>query len=272
MTDRILVFGNGWIGNRLAAEFKAEIVRADITNRIAVQAALERRAPTVVINAAGKTGRPNIDGCEDNPSGTLLVNTAGPILLAEECLSRGIFMVHLGSGCVYEGFGEPFTEDDPPNFFGSIYSRSKALSEAALKNLPVLQLRIRMPFDGTPHPRNLITKLVAYPKIISVANSLTYIDDLLVAADYLIRTRKTGIWNVVNPGAVTHEQILELYRSIVDPNHKFETMTLAELSKVTKAGRSNCVLDAGKLKGAGVILRPVMAALNDAMNQYRKRI
>jgi dTDP-4-dehydrorhamnose reductase len=270
MTDRILVFGNGWIGNRLATEFKAEIVRADITNRIAVQAALERRAPTVVINAAGKTGRPNIDGCEADPSGTLLVNTAGPILLAEECLSRGIFMVHLGSGCVYEGAG-PFTEADPPNFFGSIYSRSKALSEAALKNLPVLQLRIRMPFDGTPNPRNLITKLVGYPRIISVPNSLTYIDDFIVAAECLIAARRTGIWNIVNPGAITHGQILDLYRKIVDPDHKFETMALEELAAVTKAGRSNCVLDGGKLAGEGIRLQPVEAALSDALNDYRMR-
>lgn len=273
MVDRILVFGCGWIGNRVVSEFPgAKITKADITNRDAIMSELDRLSPTVVVNAAGKTGRPNIDGCESDPAGTLVANTAGPILLAEECLHRKIFMTHLGSGCVYNDSMPQYAEEDPPNFFGSIYSRSKALSEAALKNLPVLQLRIRMPFDGTPHPRNLITKLVGYPKVISIPNSLTYIDDLIVAMEYLIAERKTGVWNVVNPGAVTHGQLLDLYQKIVDPKHKFETMTVSELSSITKAGRSNCVLDTGKLAGAGLRLQPALSALTDALNKYRKRL
>lgn len=236
--------------------------------------ALDSRRPSVVINAAGKTGRPNIDGCEDIPAETLSSNVAGPIILAEECLARKIFMVHLGSGCIYDNSRSNYTESDPPNFYGSLYSRSKIISEEALKNLPVLQLRLRMPFDGKPHPRNFITKITSYERVISVENSLTCIGDLIVACEVLVAERLTGIWNVVNPGTITHERILDLYKELVDPDFKYEVMTLEELRSVTKVGRSNCTLSTKKLEDLGLKLPHIEIAVMDALQEYKthKRI
>jgi dTDP-4-dehydrorhamnose reductase len=272
MQDFTLIFGNGWLGTRLASEFHGKAIRADITDRNEVEAAIRHFCPQVVINAAGRTGRPNIDSLEADPSGTLLVNTAGPLILAEECIRRGIYMVHLGSGCVYDNSRVSYTEEDPPNFFGSIYSQSKFLSEQALKNLPVLQLRIRMPFDGTPHPRNLITKLAGYKRIISEPNSITYIDDLVMAAGCLIAARKKGIWNVVASDGVTHPDIMKLYRQIVDPLHTFEEISLEELATLTRAGRSNCILDTDKLSREGIKMKPSLVALTEAMLKYRGKL
>ncbi len=274
MADRVLIFGNGWIGNKLASSFSADISGANITDRGAVMSALDSRRPSVVINAAGKTGRPNIDGCEDIPAETLSSNVAGPIILAEECLARKIFMVHLGSGCIYDNSRSNYTESDPPNFYGSLYSRSKIISEEALKNLPVLQLRLRMPFDGKPHPRNFITKITSYERVISVENSLTCIGDLIVACEVLVAERLTGIWNVVNPGTITHERILDLYKELVDPDFKYEVMTLEELRSVTKVGRSNCTLSTKKLEDLGLKLPHIEIAVMDALQEYKthKRI
>lgn len=272
MLTRLLVFGNGWLGNKLADALGGAIIKVDIANRESVMKVLDGYHPDVVINAAGKTGRPNVDGCELDPAGTLLSNVAGPIILAEECFSRNIFMAHLGSGCVYNDSESGYTEESPPNFSGSIYSRSKALSEKALSELPVLQVRLRMPFDGEPGPRNLITKIAGYKKVISVPNSLTYVPDFVRAVDELVKRRKTGIWNVVNPGEITHAQILELYREIVDPSHRFEQFSVEELAKITKAGRSNCVLSTQKLKNEGIQMMDVGAAVLEALTKYKEAI
>ena len=59
--------------------------------------------PEVVINCAGKTGRPNVDWCDAHPDETLRVNVTGAITLLEECRRLGIYLVHLSSGCIYEG-------------------------------------------------------------------------------------------------------------------------------------------------------------------------
>jgi len=187
-------------------------------------------------------------------------------------LDRGVFFAHVGSGCVYDGDngGAGYGEDDPPNFFGSYYSRTKLWSEQALRELPVLLLRLRMPIDGMPGPRNLITKLAGYGKVISIPNSVSVLDDFLPAAIELVRRRRTGIYNLTNPGAIVHPRILELYREIVDPSLVFETISMENLGGRVKTGRSNCVLSTVKIEREGIRLRPVEEAVRSAMVEYRK--
>jgi dTDP-4-dehydrorhamnose reductase len=237
-----------------------------------VAALLDAEKPEVVVNCAGKTGRPNVDWCETHKEETLHANVLGPIVLLEECLARGIYLVHMSSGCIYEGdgstsltTGKGFTEEDPPNFFGSFYSRTKAWSDQIMKDFPVLNLRLRMPFDGSGNDRSLLTKLAKYSKVLDVQNSITYLPDFLKAAEILISKRKTGTYNIVNDGTISPYQIMQLYKDIVDPKHTFEKLTLDDLSTVVKAGRSNCVLSTEKLKKEGITVRSIDAALREAL-------
>jgi len=209
---KILLFGaKGYLGHLFLEHYPDAVPSSvDIADSTAVSKELDHVKPDVVINAAGKTGRPNVDWCETHKEETLRSNVTGPLVLLDECSKRKIYWVHLGSGCIYAGDngGKGFSEEDLPNFGGSFYSRTKLWSDQILKEFPnVLVLRIRMPFDGTKNERSLITKLTKYAKVIDVQNSLTYLPDLIHAADQLIRKRKTGIYNVVNPGSLSFPHI-----------------------------------------------------------------
>ncbi len=244
----------------------------DIADAAAVGRALDAEKPDIVINAAGKTGVPNVDWCEDHQLETIHSNVTGPLVLLEECGRRGIYWVHLSSGCVYLGDngGKGFSEDDPPNFDGSFYSRTKAWSEAVLREFPVLILRLRMPFDKAPHPRNLLNKLKEYTHILDAQNSITYLPDFLQAAGKLIAKRRTGIFNMVNAGSISPYRIMELYRELVDPSHTFERLQLKDLPQRVKAGRSTCVLSTKKLEGEGIAVRPVEEAVREALLAMKK--
>ena len=269
---KVLIFGGlGYFGKCFKKVYPdAEIPDVDISNPGDVAAALDTLKPDTVINCAGKTGRPNVDWCEDHKMETLLSNVTGPIVLLEAALKRNISLVHMSTGCIYEGDngGRGFSEDDPPNFFGSFYSLSKGWSDQLLKNFPILQLRLRMPFDGTPHERNLITKLTKYSRILDAENSLTYLPDFLNAAKALIAKRALGTYNVTNPGVLSPYRIMELYREIVDPAHSFTKLTLAELPTAVRAGRSNCILSTEKLRKEGITMRPLEEAMRLALSQY----
>lgn len=271
---KYLIFGNGYIGNKFKSRLgdEAILTRTDITDAGAVRSDIETHKPDVVINCAGKTGKPNVDWCEDHKLETWSSNVLGPIVLAKVCLETDTFLAHIGSGCVYEGDGNTFfAEGDEPNFFGSFYSRTKFLSEKALKEFPILQLRLRMPVDSVPGPRNLITKITKYPKIISVPNSVSILDDFLDASLELIKKRRTGIYNVTNPGCIEHKEILDLYKEIVDPSFTYEIMSLEELGRITKAKRSNCVLDTKKLE-AEFKMPPVKEAMRRVLAEYEKNL
>jgi len=268
---KVLIFGSkGYLGTYFQKLYpEAETPRVDIANASEVAEALDEFKPDVVINAAGKTGRPNVDWCEDNKLETLHSNVTGPLVILSECAQRELYWVHLSSGCIYEGDngGKGFSEEDPPNFSGSYYSRTKAWADQILKEFPVLVLRLRMPFDGTKEERNLISKLTNYSRVLDAQNSLTYIPDLMDAAEQLIKKRAIGIYNIVNEGVISPYEIMEMYKEIVDQPHEFDRLTLEELHEVTKAPRSNCVLDGSKLKGEGIEIRPVKEAVEEALHQ-----
>lgn len=273
---KYLIFGNGYIGNKFKETIGegALISGIDISDYQAVKQELADKRPDVVINCAGKTGKPNVDWCEDHKQETVNSNVAGPLVLLRACSEAEAYWVHVGSGCVYTGDngGEGYREEDAPNFFGSFYSRTKAWSEMILKEFPVLQLRLRMPVDDTTNPRNLIKKITTYKKVISVPNSVSVLDDFLKAGLVLIGKRASGIYNMTNPGGITHGEILDLYREIVDPSFTYEIFSLEELSGITKAERSNCVLSSEKREAIGATMRPVRDALRDTLQKYKKNL
>jgi 3,5-epimerase/4-reductase len=270
---KYLIFGNGYIGNKFTGYLNdAVIAPTDIGNEREVREAIEKYKPEIVLNCAGKTGKPNIDWCEEHKVETVYSNVIGPLVLVKVCQEKGLYLVHVGSGCVYAGdnSGVGYSESDSPNFWGSFYSRTKIWSETVLSEFDhVLQLRLRMPIDSVPGPRNLINKLVSYRKVIDIPNSMSVLDDFLVGACFLMEHGKTGIYNMTNPGAMCHPEILDLYREIVDNTFTYTTISLDELSRVVKAPRSNCVLSTYKIERDGVPMRPLQDAVRQTLELYR---
>ncbi len=273
---KYLIFGKGYVANKFKDFLGGEVLISNVRleDYSAVKKELEKQQPAVVVNCAGKTGRPNVDWCEDHKTETLFSNVTAPLILARVCEESGLYMVHVGSGCVYEGYkdGDGYGENDAPNFFGSYYSRTKAWSEAMLKEFPILQLRLRMPFDSVPGERNFISKITKYAKVISIPNSISVMDDFLAAAKALMDKRATGVYNMTNPGTIEHREILEMYKEIVDPAFTYEIFSLEEMEKITKAKRSNCGLSSKKLEAEGIKMRPVREAVRDSLIKYKENL
>ncbi|MDO8604198.1 MAG: sugar nucleotide-binding protein [bacterium] len=228
--------------------------RVEVTDFQALRKKFKETKPEVVVNFAGVRAYPNIDWCEDHKNETVAVNVGGVINVMLAALEFGAYPIQIGSGCIYEGGKDmAFTEMDPPNFFGSFYSRMRVVAQEALKELPVLQIRIRMPISARAHPRNLINKLISYKSIISVPNSVTLIEDMFPAIEKLAIIKPFGILNLVNDGYIEHKEILEMYKKIIDPSHNYQIINIKELEQgIVKAKRSNCVLSNKKAKSFGI--------------------
>src|SRR3989344_7253903 len=272
--SKILIFGNGWLGGKLKDSLRAAISSSYITDKKIIEEELAKYNPDCVINTAGKTGRPNIDWCEDHKMETISSNVTGPLILVEACLKKNIYLAHISSGCIYDGAAAKelgFSEEDVPNPV-SFYSWTKVEAEKLLKPFPFLIMRIRMPFDSEPHQRNLITKLAGYKKIIDAYNSITSVEDFLNATEILIEKRKTGVFNIVNDGIIGHREIMELYQKIVDPSITYALIKPEELLEkgLVKAGRSNCRLDNSKLAAEGVKMRDAKEAIKSELMEYKK--
>src|SRR5262245_13562458 len=273
--DVMILGARGYLGRQFLGLYPGACTpTVDIADPAAVARVLDEHRPRVVINCAGRCGSPNVDWCEDHKLETVRSNVTGPLVLLEQCERRGAYLVHLSSGCIYEGDNgrRGFAEDDPPNFTGSFYSRSKALADQAMAEFPVLSLRLRMPFDGSTSDRNLLMKLRRYRKVLTERNSLTHLPDFLRAAARLIARRATGVFNVVNPGAISPYELMHMYRELVDPSHSFEPLPAERLGEVARAGRSNCLLSTDRLRREGVELPPVRQAAEQALRLLAKEL
>lgn len=272
---KYLIFGNGYLAHKFKDYFEDSVIElTNINDEAAVAQAIEKHRPEAVINCAARTGRPNIDWCEDHKLETLDSNLRGPLSLLKVCAERGQYWVQIGSGCIYQGDneGRGWSEDDAPNFTGSYYSWTKAAMNEALRPFGVLQLRLRMPLDAQPGPRNFITKIASYPKVISIPNSITVVDDFIEAAGKLMDKKAVGIYNMVNPGAIEHKEIMDMYREIVDNNHRCEFISLKELEKMTAAPRSNCVLSSRKLENEGISLPDIHQRVSEILKKYKDNL
>lgn len=249
--------------------------RIDITNFQELTKKFNEIKPDVVINFAGVRAYPTIDWCEGHKEETVMVNVVGAINVCMAAKTSGAYPIQISSGCIYSGNKEKsFTEEDEPNFFGSFYSRMRIVTQNALKELPVLQMRIRMPISMYKHPRNLITKLISYNKVISVPNSVTLLEDLFPAIEKLCEIKPTGILNMTNDGYLEHKDILETYKKIVDDNHSYELINVEALERdIVKSGRSNCLLSNAKLKSFGIEMPALdKERLEKIMVEYKKSL
>ena len=270
-----LVFGAGFLGERLAGSLaQAKLAREiDISDRQAVVGALREHRPTAVVNAAGKTGRPNVDWCEEHPLETTRSNVLGPLVLAEACAAHDAHLVHLASGCIFYGpspSANGWREDDFANP-SAFYSRSKYAADLVLSRLAnVAIVRLRMPIDTVPGPRNLITKLAGYPQVADVENSVTVVPDLVDVVQGLLDRRAAGIFHATNPGPVRHAQLLAMYRQFVDPEHRVTLIREEDLvgMGLTVRARSNCILASSRLESLGLTMRPTETALPDVFRRY----
>lgn len=276
--EKYFVIGkNGWLGGMIIDLLKKDgkpfvLCNSRTQNRESIAAELDEHKPTHVLNASGQTGRPNVDWCETNQAEALRSNVIGALNLADLCEERGIHHTLYATGCIFEydaahPIGGPgFTEDDRANFDGSFYSKTKGFLEEMLRSYSTtLILRVRMPISDELAPRNFITKIVRYDRVVNVPNSMTVLYDMMPASILMAANKLVGVYNFCNPGAISHNEILDMYTKTVDPNFKYENFTIEQQNQILAAKRSNNELDGTKFVAALAKCGSSVPAIHEAI-------
>lgn len=270
MKNKVLIVGKGYIGQRLQKELGGSLSSERISSFQDAVQLVEKNHPKILVNCIGYTGVRNIDDCELEPEKSIHSNTFVPVLLAEACLRHNVKLVHISSGCIYHydyKQSRPITENMEPDFFELYYSRTKIYAEhilnALAKKYNILIIRIRVPLDNRPHPKNILTKLIKYKKIIDLPNSVTYIPDFIRAFQHLIKIDAKGIYNVVNKGALRYPDMMKIYAKY-DPDFRFTVIKFKELNLI----RTNLVLSTKKLESTRFKVRATKDILEECVKNY----
>jgi dTDP-4-dehydrorhamnose reductase len=177
--------------------------------------------PDIVVNCAGKTDLP---WCEANARECIRCNLEEPVRLLDRvsmAFGDRVPMFHLSSGCVWDGpyrnkprpdrwvvgeaglpteYASPFEPDDPPTP-ACLYAWTKAACDSMLlqrQGACVVILRPRQVYSPTYSPRNTLTKLLNYDKLLDTPNSMTSADTIAKTIEKLSVHGRRGGSFVVN--------------------------------------------------------------------------
>jgi len=285
-----LLGGSGYVGQAYQALLTQKGLpfrnlkrsEVDYADPATLTAALRADKPAFLINAAGYTGKPNVDACELHRAECLDGNAVLPGRIAEACAAACVPWGHVSSGCIYTGArpdGSGFTETDTPNFTFrqnncSFYSGTKALGEEVLAGTPdVYVWRLRIPFDHRESPRNYLTKLMRYSRLLEATNSISQLQEFAAATFACWEKRVPfGTYNVTNPGQVTTRQVVDhiLKSGVLKKDYVFFKDETEFMHLAAKTPRSNCVMDSAKLASVGIQMTEVHEALDRDLSRWKK--
>ena len=284
--EKLLILGKGFIGTKLYDFLKNKYTvyiksNAELNYHegSALSMFLLNKDIDVVINAAGFTGRPNVDEAEEKKELCWKLNVKIPLQINKLCNRLKINYIHISSGCIYNDYDKKYLEEDVPNFGlfddSSFYSKTKHAFELMSEDLVNKIVRIRMPIDTDGNNlRNYLVKLKNYDNLIDYKNSKTYIPDLCRFMDNLIAIEDPYFWmvqqdiyNVVNGGALTTEGVVFFMRKYGYENKNWKFVDMEELN--ITAPRSNCVLnntkacDVYKMRDEGDVLEEALELIQN---------
>jgi 3,5-epimerase/4-reductase len=290
---KILVFGyKGWIGSQITEYLNKQQIpyitgkcRVEKENELVKE--LNNVNPTHIICCIARTHNTNLENKSaseylQDPNtlyDNLRDNFFSPILLAKICNERNIHLTYIGTGCIYNydekhEYGNENTgykEIDKPNFFGSNYSTVKGFTDQYMNLFSnVLNLRMRMCLNyDKNNSKNFINKFVSFEKICSVPNSFTVLPDMLPILIDMVSKNVKGTFNFTNAGLISHNEILEMYKEIVDPNFTWKNMSLSEQKQMLNSDRANNYLDISKLQKLYPNLINIKLAVRNCLENYK---
>ncbi len=291
---QILIYGHqGWIGKQVIEILKKTkhnviLGKVRVNNKEALEEEIIKSNCTHIMSFIGRTHGSigdkiytTIDYLEQKGKiyDNVRDNLFSPLLLALLAQKHNKHLTYLGTGCIFNfdeehPFGKEvngFTEGSKPNFFDSSYSIVKGFTDELMHFFEqnTLNLRIRMPITSCKSSRNFITKITTYEKICSIPNSMTVLPELLPMAINMAEKGVTGTVNLTNPGLISHNEILEMYKEIVDPEFNWENFTVEEQNKILAAGRSNNFLDTTKLEKMYPNVKNIKDSVRDILNEIK---
>lgn len=303
----VLVGASGYVGTAFQSLLESKglafetISGASIANgsKENFAAALKDLSARFLINCAGYTGKPNVDACELDKGNCLDGNAVFPGMIREVCADLSIGWGHVSSGCIFAGErpgGGGWKEDDAPNFCFrrppcSFYSGTKALGEEVLgwreemresDDWPAWRheseaqgyvWRLRIPFNEIDNPRNYLTKVQSYARLLEARNSLSQLEEFAsTCVECFEKEVPFGIYNVTNPGSVTTSEVVQIIKKVGVNDKEFSFFESEDdfMAKAAKTPRSNCVLDTNKLKSVGIEMRPVEEAVEWSLKNWKE--
>ena len=255
MSPKILVYGyNGWIGSHFANLPNYFEGKSRIDNYSEVLSEILEQNPTHIVLATGKYYDRIIPNCDylelpGKLSENITNNLVGPVFISMICLDYDIHLTYITDAEIYGGGSGEHTEKSELNHGDSQHKTIISFTNKLLQiNENALIIRLSMPINNTDNPKNNLMKLLSFDMITNNNFSVRVLPSLMSCIKCLIENEIVGIFNVANPGFISHYEIIKLYHDITNNTIKNQRIiTLKQLNDVVISERCLPRLDCSKL-------------------------
>ena len=155
-----------------------DIEELDLTDRAAVEAYLQSYRPDGVIHCAAYTA---VDLAESNPDACFAVNGTAAEYLAAACAQAGAKMIYISTDYVFSGEGTHFHPVDEPTAPLSVYGKSKAAGEEAVRRLLDAHFIVRISWLFGVNGKNFVRTMISLSK---TRDTLSVVDDQIGSPTY----------------------------------------------------------------------------------------
>lgn len=275
----LLSRGHRVIGSGTAAECRCacEYCRLDITDTVAVNAALMRIKPDAVIHCAAWTA---VDAAEDeeNRGRVYAVNVDGTANIASACSALDCKLLYISTDYVFDGQGdEPWRPDCRTYAPLNVYGRSKLEGELAVASTVERFFIVRTAWVFGVNGKNFVRTMLELGRThdsLRVVNDQigtpTYTPDLARLLANMIESEKYGYYHATNEGGFIswYDFAVEIFRQ---DGYSVEVIPVSTAEYgLSKAARPfNSRLDKGKLTQCGFVPLPDW---KDALSRYLNEI
>ncbi len=275
----LLSRGHRVIGSGTAAECRCacEYCRLDITDTVAVNAALMRIKPDAVIHCAAWTA---VDAAEDeeNRGRVYAVNVDGTANIASVCSALDCKLLYISTDYVFDGQGdEPWRPDCRTYAPLNVYGRSKLEGELAVASAVERFFIVRTAWVFGVNGKNFVRTMLELGRThdsLRVVNDQigtpTYTPDLARLLANMIESEKYGYYHATNEGGFIswYDFAVEIFRQA---GYSVEVIPVSTAEYgLSKAARPfNSRLDKGKLTQCGFVPLPDW---KDALSRYLNEI
>ena len=98
---------------------------------------------------------------------------------------------------------------------------------------------------------------------------MTVLPDFFPIILDMMHKETTGTFNLTNPGLISHNEILEMYKEIVDPSFKWENFTIEEQDTILDSKRSNNYLDTSRLEDLYPDILNIKKSVRNILREYK---
>ena len=187
-----------------------------------------------------------------------------PLNISKICCDNKIHFTYINCGDIFNNNNNySFIEYNKSNIKNSELHIIKGMVDQLIRNKNTLNIRLRMPIVEYDHINNFIYKIIKNKKVCDIQNSMSVLPELLPNIIGLLNKGIIGTINFTNPGSISVNEILHLYKDIIDNDLDMENMENEKFQEF------NCNLDTIKLQNLCPNIKNIKDSIIDILKNYK---